>query len=633
MDRLCGWVGKILRVDLTSGAVSEVDTTRYARYVGGIGINARLGWEELAPGTDPFSAENKLLFMTGPLGGIPIVPGAGRACVCGISPHTHPKPVFTYSNMGGDWPVELKFAGYDGLIVQGSSDRPVWLWIHDGKVELKDATSLWGLDTYETQKRIAAEVGDPDVRTVCIGPAGENRVRFASIQSDTGSAFGQGGFGAVMGSKNLKAISARGTGEVAVADPGEVVRIAKYANSIVFGNAAPRAFQGQAGPLGKLWGMNSGIALANAGYGLHSEACRGCGQGCRGYFRLPGMGGGQGVCVQWFYGIARDPENDGTTRGDKATWLAKTLGDSLGVDLVELGGMLFFLRDALKESIITERDLPMPTFLGGKSDDETFISEWIHGIAFRKGFGEVLAEGTARAAERLGERAWHIYERYFMAHGMHTHWCGSVLACLQWAMDTRDPFNSGHDYCYGMGNPVAAKFAWGTEAAADPESYGHVPQTLRIIQHSKAYKDMLILCDFAFPIISTPYTANGLGDMEMPVKIFEPTTGVDIGEKGLRSAAEAVVNVLRAIMVRDGRTREDDTVYPSKFDKAFYYNGLARMFKMFGPLDRDRWENMKDAFYQERGWDTKTGWPTEEKLKELDLQDVAEELGRLGKLP
>jgi len=135
MEKLYGWVGKILRVDLTDGAISEIDTTRYARYVGGVGINARIAWEEIPPGTDPFSSENKLLFMTGPLGGIPIVPGAGRACLCGISPHTHPRSVFTYSNMGGDWPVELKFSGYDGVIIQGKAQRPVWLSIRDGHAE------------------------------------------------------------------------------------------------------------------------------------------------------------------------------------------------------------------------------------------------------------------------------------------------------------------------------------------------------------------------------------------------------------------------------------------------------------------------------------------------------------------
>ncbi|NQT04208.1 MAG: hypothetical protein HQ580_19435 [Planctomycetes bacterium] len=635
MSKTHGWVGKILRVDLTTRSISEIDTTKYARFIGGLGIGARIAWEEIPPGTGPFDAENMLLFMTGPLGGIPIVPGAGRGSLCGVSPHVHPKPSFTYSNMGGDWPTELKFAGYDGLVVQGSADKPVYLWISDRNVEIKDAKHLWGLDTYETQKRIISELENRDSRTVCIGPAGENRVRFASVMSDTGSAFGQGGFGAVMGSKNLKAITVRGSGGVSIAKPEELLSIVKYANSIVFGICTPGSFEGQTGPEGKLWGLNSGIALAEAGYGKHSDACRGCAKGCRGYFTVPGVptGHGQGMCVQWFYGIARDPSNDGVTMGDKATWLAKSLGDTLGINVVEISGMLFWLRDALKEGIITEKEHPMPKFLGGTTDDEAFLTTLMEGIAYRKGFGDLLAEGTARAAEKMGGKAWDIYERYFMAHGMHTHWADSVLGCLQWAMDSRDPFASGHDYLYGMNNPAAAEFAWGTKDAADPESYDHVPQTLTIIEHNRMYKDMLPLCDFAFPVISTPFTANGLGDMELPMKIFQPTTGLDLGEQGLRKAAEAVFNLLRAIAVRDGRTREQDTVYKSKFDRAFFRNGMARMFKMFGPLDKEKWEKMKDNFYRECGWDVEKGWPTEEKLRELDLADVAEELKKLGKLP
>jgi len=635
MGKICGWVGKILRVDLTSSTISEFGTDAYAEYIGGIGINARLGWEELSQSTRALGPENRLFFMTGPLGGVPVVAGAGRATLCGISPHTFPEEQFTYSNMGGDWPVELKFAGYDGIVVQGKANRPVYLWVSNGDVEIRDAENLWGLDTYDTQKTILRETQDVDVRTLCIGPAGENLVRFASIISDTGSAYGQGGFGAVMGSKNLKAISVRGRGGVAVAKPKELLEICKYANSIIAGFCTPGQLEehmvGAKGSSdGRVWGLNSGQALAEAGYALHGDACRGCAKGCRGYFQFPGLPSGQAMCVQFFYGIARDPAHDGMKMGDKATWLAKSLGDTLGINVVEIGGMLFWLRDALKEGIIKESDQPMPKFLGGTADDETFLASLMENIAHRTNFGNILAEGTARAAKKLGSKAWAVYERYFMAHGMHTHWCDSVLGCLEWAMDSRDPFNSGHDYLYGVNNPEAAEFAWGASDAADPEGYGHVPKTLTIVQHNKIYKDMLCLCDFAFPVISTPFTENGLGDMQLPLKLFTLTTGVNLDEAGLERAAERVVNLQRAIMVREGRTREKDTVYPSKFDQAFFYNGMARMFKMFGPLDEKKWERIKDEFYQLRGWDTVSGCPTEGKLKELDLPDVAEELKQLG---
>lgn len=634
MKNIHGWVGKILRIDLTTGKITKIDTEKYTRYIGGLGIGAKLAWEELAPNTRAFDPENKLFFMTGPLGGIPMVPGAGRGSLSGVSPHVHPKECFTYSNMGGDWPTELKFSGYDGIIVQGRSDKPVYIQIIDGSVEIKSAKNLWGLNTYDTQKTIIDKIGDKNVRTLCIGPAGENKVRFAAIISDTGSAHGQGGFGAVMGSKNLKAITVKGSGHVSVADPEKLMNTVKYANKIIWGISTPGCFEEQVGPEGKLWGLNSGIALAKEGYGKHSDACRGCARACRGFFTVPGASikSGQGMCVQWFYGIARDPKNDGTTIGDEATWMAKTLADSLGINVVEISGMLFWLRDALEENIISEKDHPVPKFLGGTTDDLEFLTTLMEGIAYRKGFGDVLAEGTARAAETLGKKAWSLYERYFMSHGMHTHWCDSVLGCLQWAVDSRDPFANGHDYLYGVNNPAAAKFAWGSEEAADPKSYEHVPKTLSIIQKNRMYKDMLPLCDFAFPVISTPFTENKLGDMELPLKIFEPTTGVDLKEKGLKNSAEIVVNLLRAIAVREGRTREDDNVYPSKFNDKFFKNGMARMFKMFGPLDKKKWEKMKTEYYVEMGWDTKTGWPTKKKLLELGLKEVAKELKKLGKL-
>jgi len=632
VDNLFGWMGKILRINLTNGNISFINTRKYIKYIGGIGIGLRIAWEEIPPKIEPFDDKNKLIFMTGPLGGIPIVPGAGRANLCCVSPHIHPIPMVSYSNIGGDWPVELKFAGFDGLIVEGKASSPVYIIIHNEKVEIKKAKYLWGLDTYQTQEKIIEQTGDKNIRTICIGPAGENLVRFASIQSDTGSAFGQGGFGAVMGSKQLKAITVRGTGSIRIAQPEKLIELAKYASSIVFGHAVPGSFESQIGPEGKLWGMNSGIGLARSGYGIHSDACYGCSKACRGYFKVPNMRSGQGVCVQWFFGIIRDPKNDGVGMGDKATYYAKLLCDTLGIDTVEISGMLYWLRDCVKDGIISNNDIDLPKCLGGNTDNIQFLSKFIkEGIAYRKGFGDILAEGTARAAEKLGHKAWDIYQRYFMSHGMHTHWCNSVVGCLEWAMDNRDPFDSGHDYLFGMNNKSAAKFAWGSEAAADPESYDHVPKTLTIIQYNKTYKDMLTLCDFAFPCISNPFTSNGLGDMELPYKLFFATTGMNIRIDGLEKSAETVINIYRALMVGNGRNRDMDNVYPVKFDKAFFKDGMARMFELFGPLDKDKWEKMKDNFYKLRGWDIETGWPTEDKLKELGLYDVIYKLRKLKK--
>ncbi|MEM2936672.1 MAG: aldehyde ferredoxin oxidoreductase N-terminal domain-containing protein, partial [Candidatus Bathyarchaeia archaeon] len=198
---LSGWVGKILRINLSSGKVETGSSRKYAeKYIGGRGMAARIAWEEIPPNIDAYDPENRLIIITGPLTGTLAPTSGGRMTVCGVAPQAYPKPKYTRSSIGGDWGAELKYAGYDGLVVHGKADAPVHVWINDGKVEIRDAARLWGLDTYATQRMIASELGR-DVKTLCIGPAGESLVRISIIQSGLENAAGQGGFGAVKGSK------------------------------------------------------------------------------------------------------------------------------------------------------------------------------------------------------------------------------------------------------------------------------------------------------------------------------------------------------------------------------------------------------------------------------------------------
>ena len=218
-----GWAGKILRVDLTRGTVEEQATSDYVPdYVGGRGIAARIAWDELRPDVGAFDPDNLLMFFTGPLTGT-TAPCSGRVEVCGRGPQGYPHEWFTRSGMGGRWGAELKYAGYDGLVIRGCAEHPVYLWLHDGKAEVRDATSLWGLGTYETQRRLIAELGR-GVRVAAIGQAGENLSRIAVINTETESAAGQGGFGAVMGHKKLKAIAVAGSLPIPIANPDEFYR-------------------------------------------------------------------------------------------------------------------------------------------------------------------------------------------------------------------------------------------------------------------------------------------------------------------------------------------------------------------------------------------------------------------------
>ncbi|MDO8302159.1 MAG: aldehyde ferredoxin oxidoreductase N-terminal domain-containing protein, partial [Sedimentisphaerales bacterium] len=222
------YMGKLLRVDLTKRKATEVPLREdYARdYIGGTGLGVRLAYDEVAPETDPLSPEAKIFFMTGPVTGTPLGT-TGRYQVVFKSPLTG---ILCDSSSSGFWGVELKNAGYDGLIVEGASDTPVYVSINDGKVEFRDARKHWGKDAISVQDDLRAEVGDPKARVATIGQAGENKVLFSCIVNDDGRVPGRGGNGAVMGSKNLKAIVVRGTGKVELADPEGFKKIALEIN-------------------------------------------------------------------------------------------------------------------------------------------------------------------------------------------------------------------------------------------------------------------------------------------------------------------------------------------------------------------------------------------------------------------
>ena len=225
MDKGCGYAGKILRVDLSSGNISDFSTNSYAdSFVGGRGIAAKIYWDEVPPDTRAFDPENRLIFSTGPLAGVAGLVGS-RWQVCGKSPATNPE-VFCYSNLGGSWGAKLKFAGYDGIAVQGESETPVYLFVNEGNAELKDASHLWGKGAVEASEIIKSELGD-STGVVATGIAGENEVILASVLADDDSS-GSSGFGAVMGCKKLKAIAVRGKGKIAVADRDRLIELRKY---------------------------------------------------------------------------------------------------------------------------------------------------------------------------------------------------------------------------------------------------------------------------------------------------------------------------------------------------------------------------------------------------------------------
>jgi len=259
-----GYAGSILRVDLTKRSISTSPTSDYSeRFLGGRGIAAKIYWDEVLPETGAFDPENKLIFITGPLAGFTGL-AASRWQICGKSPVTTPE-FFSYANLGGSWGAHLKFAGYDGIVIQGKSDKPVYLFIHDEDVEIKDASFIWGKSTVETREALK-EVHGRNTRVVATGPAGENLVNMAIVFADDDSA-GSAGFGAVMGSKKLKAIAVKGSRKLSPAHPDKLTTLRKYVRELR--RDAPT-----------IWACGYHMPYIEDNPKFKKDACWGCISGC-----------------------------------------------------------------------------------------------------------------------------------------------------------------------------------------------------------------------------------------------------------------------------------------------------------------------------------------------------------------
>lgn len=627
---LFGWTGQILRVDLSSGKISKESSEELVKkFIGGIGLGAKIMWDEISPETQPFDPDNKLLFLTGPLTGT-LAPTSGRIEVCTKAPGTDPVSC-TRSGIGGSFGPELKFAGYDALIIQGKAEKPVMILIKDEEVEIIEAQELWGKDTYVTQKEICNKHGK-SFKTVCIGPAGENLLTFSAIMSGSGYAAGKTGMGAVMGSKNLKAISVVGTGEVKIARKDEFIKICRDIRKLII-NHPVRKWTTQ-GP------VDVTVAFADK-YRTKQNACFGCPVGCRSWIEVPGMDPGEMMCLASFYLWIGAEERDG--------WYGKVITDKLGVCQYTVYDMIRWLHECYKAGIITEEDTGISWSKFGKAE---FLDDFLAVVTKREGFGDVLAKGASYAAASLGDEAIELYKSFFPARNQSQHY--SVRAyptiLMQWATDSRDPLSDAHDWiCLGYWagaywpknqkgalSPeqlkARAKDAWGTEKAADAFTYEDKAHTAIIIQNMSRLKNSLVLCDWSmFPINSSPNTLDYKGDPDAERKLYCAATGEDVDKQDWVKIGERIFNLERAIGAREGRRKKDDTV------EDYYFrvpeSEVAAWELKRDPLpvaDYDQFIKMRDEYYSLRGANLDTGIPSKEKLEELDLKDVAEELINKG---
>ncbi len=635
--RTGGWAGRILRINLTEGRVEARPTNPLAeRFIGGLGLAAKIAWDEIRPETRAFDPDNRLILATGPLTGT-LAPASGRLEVMAKSPRTYPQEAVTRSGLGGHFGRELKHAGFDAVILEGEAKTPVMVVITADKVDLIEAEAYWGRDTFETQKRIRSIYGSR-TECLCIGPAGENRSRLATIMSGTSHCAGKSGFGAVMGAKKVKALIVNGRGgRIRIAHPKQLMELHHHYRDLV-----------GARPI-REWTVGYDLPDYHVEffkkYRKGNASCFGCPVQCYAFIRVPGLDPGQINCVNYYYMGPAYEYYGQTLEADQALWQANILCNKLGLDTFELAGMAPWLRDLFRAGLIDEESSGLPV---GRFGSQEFITALLQAIAGRRGLGDILAEGAARAAESL-PGAWPLYEKYYPSHGQTEH--DSVRSfpgvALLWALDSRDPLIDHHAYRHlsvsrlrwpaphrlhkKQAEAISEKI-FGTKKAIDHNTYAAKAPAVAYCQNRSRLINCLVLCDFLFPVFVAQAKEDRLGDTAAESKLFRAVTGLELCEAELDNLGERVFALERAIMAREGRTRDQDTLHEGYFHESAPdlpdedQRGRTTVIdEQLKAVPRDQFERAKTEYYHLRGYDPLTGWPTPKTLRRLGLDEVAAE--------
>jgi aldehyde:ferredoxin oxidoreductase len=676
-----GYAGKIARINLTTKQITSLDTAKYEEYGGGYGMGAAIFWElAVAPGQwdlkDPYDPRHVLPIMVGPLAGTG-VPGAGRTSICGISPETFPTCEFWRGNFGGRWGTVLKQAGWDGVVIEGKADQPVWINIINDQIKIESAVELWGRDTWETQDMIRGMVGgrtrfgeewkqleDQTYTTgipqiVCIGPVGEAKSRLASLITGSGVSARIGGYGAVFGAKNLKAISVLGSNSIRTADPNAIMEA-------------------------RLWNMANGHittgSFAPAGPG--SVSCNPCLRADR---RRNTYRAGETMCVDQYW--LNNPEEEVQaidTEHDLASEALMKYGAS-GWAAHFLG---LFVSDIPGAPDFFEKKVPVETGIGwyirylyktgelgpGKRIESaplpmdqwgtlSFRLAFLDAVSKRIGIGDILAEGCMRAAQKWGtlERDYESGALRFPAWGATGHW---TLPTAEWAFNymlgAGDP--SWHGFVEAVGTPsdgnlekaltelskktipytgdiMMFNYTWKGEDAWKTGIYS--PHKAKQVAWSRHYasfwNESMAFCEMFLPSLEhiTP---------EIEMKYYAAVTGKKDSFADTMRVGQKIWTLERAIRVMHGRSRHTEDLAPFMYKPGasgltfwggvpIYENGKWRSDE--APemhLDRKGVNDFKNHYYALEGWDNENGWPTRKTLESLGMKHVADGMAAKGKL-
>jgi len=639
---LYGYMGKILRVNLSKGEIKDepLPEDMARKYIGGRGLGAKILFEELKPGVDPLGPENKMVIAAGVMPGIPFA-GNSRFAVCAKSPLGY---AWGESLSGGYMAPKIKQAGFDAIVIEGAAKKPVWLYVNEGKAELRDASKYWGQFTADTEKGIKKELGDRDIRqtsVASIGPAGEKVVRYAAIINDMREALGRSGMGAVMGSKKLKAWACKGNLKPKLYDEK---RLNEYVRQCVTEVKKGPAFQGlhdfgtvgdtddnnRSGRLptknfqrGTFEGADkiTGETIASSGFLVGRDTCWACSTNCKRVveakkpYEIHREIGGQeyettgalgSLClVDDMYAIGK----------------ANELCNLYGVDTISIGVVIAFAMEAYEKGLITREQTGGMEINWGSPQ---VVIGLVEKIGKREGIGDLLAEGVWRAAKKIGkgaeEFAVHVKGREVPMHEPR----GKRSVGLMYAVGDRgaNHLEWEHDDMWEPDTNLRPELGLTADSVPERELLDYGLSKARIAKIAGdlwSTANSLPVCFFDI------YPGGGIEHMTL-LGILNAATGWNMTMKEYMQLGERALNLTRAFNAREGLTRKDDQL-PKRLMEPLPDGTFAGK-----PLTQEMLDGMLDNYYELRGWDRKTGIPTRAKLEEMGLKFVADELEKLRKL-
>lgn len=680
-SKMFGYAGKILRIHLGTGEITTVPTANYVpEYLGGRGICNKIFWDEVGPEVKAFDPENLFMVMTGPTTATGI-PTGGRICIAGVAPQCNPEQ-YAWSGMGGWFGSELKYAGFDGLVLEGKASKPVYIWIEDDRVELRDAVEagIWGKLIYDTQL-ILEQIHGEDVKSIVIGPAGENLLRMAIVATANETAAGKGGFGAVLGSKLVKGITVRGKGSVEGAHVDQILALRKKMGK-------PQYLPNPIRYSTKFIGHGQEAEVPGGLKEFNTSCSHGCNQHCPRLMmdvksttwkekKLNQVSKCVGpFAIEYQYDCAWMPaQSFATDRNNNPACLMMSgapihpdledpaiphlfdehIGDAYhlwgpdydrGMTVNELCSqygvnkwdvivwLMTWLAMGSKEDVFADMDLGMEIDV----ESEEFLKYLLHQIVYRKGYyGNLFAEGMSRAIRALGKEKFGdtIYtQRYSrrldgkqldipismeVAWGYSAHWNGR-----------------GYEGTMPIEGwlPIAVEMMTSTrdaqtnthhhdtmdyvhEMKKDPYGSLEGPKSAILNEQKSELKESITSCDWQLP---------DLYWMSAETEIFEAATGLGMTQEEMEIAADRIKNLFRAITIRNyGRTREMEVNEILPFHRYPDSDGVV--------IDEEGFNVFVSNYYKLRGWDETTGWPTMETYKRLGLEEVAKQMKQLNFIP